>query len=437
VLTMSSVKNVIENPAAGLAMPGSASPLPPLPWVPPGDNPETYDIEKVNKVLKSAAYFPIFNISNPATPNHPNYLIPGLPVFIRSVDVNEQLHRFELDVWRQDRELCAAKRIGESVASVHIQWTPIPEFYAASPTTQPPLWLLNPFLSQRFCMLGGQLDFKDNENSGVHAFGTGRTFPVVEGGKSRLRIGAAIEVLEGFGKFKGLQGAFCINGYIEPPNSLALNLMIRMMDPEKTLQAVKTATLAPLEPVADPDPDGVFMAFLGEVDPERGVELIPAPDGSGFIGSKVHELLRLVHFDFDMASPAGLRSLTREGPIVGRVEAKLYFNVLDPAQVIPIQTTDGVFTFYDQEGSTIGKIFSNMVEGRALRTQIAGLPMPLFRFVGFGPVLGGTGQFSGADGLMTLNSAVSVFPRTLSNLYIFRFYDPQMKLRGLWRPAAR
>ena len=105
--------------------------------------------------------------------------------------------------------------------------------------------------------------------------------------------------------------------------------------------------------------------------------------------------------------------------------------------MIPIQTTDGVFTFYDQEGSTIGKIFSNMVEGRALRTQIAGLPMPLFRFVGFGPVLGGTGQFSGADGLMTLNSAVSVFPRTLSNLYIFRFYDPQMKLRGLWRPAAR
>ena len=66
-----------------------------------------------------------------------------------------------------------------------------------------------------------------------------------------------------------------------------------------------------------------------------------------------------------------------------------------------------------------------------MRTQMPGFPMPLFRFAGFGPILG-DGQLSGADGMMSMNSAVSVFPRTLSNLYIFRFYDPEGKLRDGW-----
>jgi len=58
--------------------------------------------------------------------------------------------------------------------------------------------------------------------------------------------------------------------------------------------------------------------------------------------------------------------------------------------------------------------------------------MPVFRFAGFGPILGGTGQFDGAEGMMTMNSAISVFPRTLSNLYTFRLYDPS----GRFRDAA-
>jgi hypothetical protein len=71
-----------------------------------------------------------------------------------------------------------------------------------------------------------------------------------------------------------------------------------------------------------------------------------------------------------------------------------------------------------------------MIEGRAMRTELAGAPMPVFRFGGFGPILGGTGEFSGADGMMTMNSAISVFPRTLSNLYIFRLSDPTGRFRA-------
>ncbi|HEV2987775.1 MAG TPA: hypothetical protein VG759_04995 [Candidatus Angelobacter sp.] len=421
-----------------ITSPLQASPgIPPLPWVPRGQDPTIYDIERVTALLKSAAYFPIFNIHNPAKPNQVNQLIPGLPFFIRSVDVNEQLHRFEINVCRTAMGIRATNLVGEPAADVHIQWTPIPDFYAPAPNVQPPPWLLNPFMSQRFCMLGGQLTFTDADHSGVHAFGTGHTYPATEGGEGVLRIGAAIDVLQGLGKFKGLQGAFCINGYIQPPQNLGLNLMIRMMDPDGVLHAAARPPIAPIRPIPDPDSNAVFMMFLGEVDPSAGVELIPSPDGQGFIGSRVNELLRLVRFSFDTNTSAGLRSITEEGPIVGKVSAILYFNFLDPANVIPIQTTNGVFTFFDEKGNTIGSVLSNMVEGRAMRTQVTGFPMPLFRFAGFGPILGGTGQFSGADGMMSMNSAVSVFPRTLSNLYVFRFYDPQGRLRAAWGDSGK
>jgi hypothetical protein len=409
-------------------------PFPLPPTFPPGVNPETYQLEKVTHLLKSAAYFPIFNIPNPNTPNQPVLLIPGISFLMTAVNVNEELHRYEVTVTEPTLEcgLRARDRVGEAVANVHIRWTPIPEDFEAAPGKFPPPTLLIPFFSQRFCMLEGQLTFKDRAQSGFHAFGTGRTFPASEGGKNVLRIGAVIEVLEGLGEFQNLTGAFVINGYIAPPDQLALSLVLRIMDPAGTLKA--HAEPVPLTEVPNPDPGAVFMFFLGEPDPTKPVQLNIAPDG--ILGSQVHERLRLVNIGFDIENGRGPRSRTTEGPIVGSVSATLHFNPLDPRPVSPVHTTEGVFTFFDRRGKTLGTVLCNMVEGRAMKTDLAGAPMPVFRFAGFGPILGGTDSFQGADGMMSMNSAISVFPRTLSNLYIFRFYDPtgkfQRKAREAW-----
>jgi hypothetical protein len=420
--------------------PGMPPGMPPLPpTFPPGVNPETYKIEEVTKLLKSAAYFPIFNVANPSRPNQVVSLLPGVPLLDRllmvAVEVNEQLHRFEINVEAEGdgRGLRASNTVGEPVAGVHIRWTPIPENFEAAPDLCPPPTILNPFASQRFTMLNGRLSFMDAGGSGFHGFGTGRTFPV-GGNFGQLRVGAIIDILEGFGKFKGLPGTAVINGYIQPPDNLALNLMVRVMDPDGRLKA--DSPVAPIQPIADPDPGATFMVFLGETDPDQPVQLNVAPDGT-ILGSNVHELLRLVHLGFDAGSPAGLRSQTVEGPVVGSVSATLYFNPMSQQSVSPIQTTDGVFTFFDGERRVIGTLASNMIEGRAMRTELAGAPMPVFRFGGFGPILGGTGEFSGADGMMTMNSAVSVFPRTLSNLYIFRLTDPGGRFRAAARRAWR
>jgi hypothetical protein len=415
------------------AAPNSSGPLPfPLPpTFPPGVNPETYKLAEVERLLKSAAYFPIFNADNPNMPNQPVPLIPGIPFLsqylLTAVNVNEELHRFQVveDRVTDGCGLRATNRVGEPVANVHIRWTPIPENFQAAPNVYPPTTILNPFVSQRFTMLDGQLSFKDAHGSGFRAFGAGRTFPVTEDGESRLRIGAVIEILEGLGAFTGMTGAFVINGYIQPPMKLALNLMVRVMDPQEKLRA--EGPLAPLRPVPDPDPTATFMFFMGETDTSKPVKLNVSPDGQ-ILGSQVYERLRLVHLDFDLSSGAP-RSRTVEGPIVGEVSATLLFNPLAPTAVSPIQTTNGVFTFHDRNGNSMGTVSANMVEGRAMRTPLEGAPLPVFRFAGFGPLLGGTGFFDRADGMMSMNSAISVFPRTLSNLYIFRFYDPQARFR--------
>src|SRR2546421_187597 len=69
---------------------------------PPGVNPETYKLKEVTQLLKSAAYFPIFNTPNPNSPNQPVPLIPGIPFLDQylmiAVQVNEELHRFEINV---------------------------------------------------------------------------------------------------------------------------------------------------------------------------------------------------------------------------------------------------------------------------------------------------------------------------------------------------
>jgi hypothetical protein len=410
-----------EIPGAGVASTSLSS-------LPVGVNPQTHRFEEVTELLKKAAYFPLFSIPNPASPNEAALLIPNVPLFITEVSVNEQLHRFEVNV--ADPSVTggvqATDHVGEPVARVHIRWTPIYDNYEPSHDRQPPPAILNPFASQRFTMLDGHFSFDVNDGSGFLGFGAGRTFPALQEGLGVLRIGAAIEVLEGLGQFRGHDGAVVVNGEIQPPAGLALNILARIMDPEETLKA--TAPLTPIQEIPDPDPTAVFMFFLAEPDPEQPITLKYDSTGQ-IVGYGLNERLRLVEIGYNVAQPTTIASSTEEGPIIGSVSGTLLLNPLNTADVFPIQTNDTVFTFtaLDDASQVIGTIKADMVEGRAFKTDLEDLPS-LHRMVGFGPIIEGTGAFSTADGMMSTNGVVSAFPSTISNLYVFRFFDPQYKL---------
>jgi hypothetical protein len=418
-----------------------SSPLtPPLaspPVFPPGAPSGIEKIGEVTRLLQAAAYFPIFNVHNPAIPNDTVPLLPiakqtlGQALFT-AVNVNEQLQRFDVVTETGPQGLHAYNAISsDPVANVTIRWTPIPDNYIPSPGVSPPPTLLNPFRQQRFTMLNGQLSFQDRRVSGITAFGSGRTFPV---GGGSLNIGAVIDVLQGFGALYGLTdetlpgATMVINGFITPPNDLALNLVVRVMDPNGQLTA---STPVPPLVKAGPTPagSGTFMFFLGEADPRRPIRLLYS--GGAPIGAQMVENLRLVRIAFD---PKTLQSSTQPGPIVGTASSLLYCSFQNEGTVTMAQTTGGAFNFRDLQGRSLGSLFINMVEGRAFRTSLPGAPYPVFRLGGFGPFLNGTGSFAGATGMMTVNGVISAFPPTVSNLYILRFLDSggqlQERLQG-------
>jgi hypothetical protein len=388
-------------------------------------NPETYRIDSVNALIKQAAYLTIFTVPDPSRPNIPVLSPRGEMI---GVEVNEELHRFEIrpespnvrDGLRVDNV------VGEPVANVHIRWMTCPDDFEAGPGKEPPPTPVDPTRSQRFVMLEGAMKFHDRENSGFNAFGAGRTFPMKTALGPQLGLGSVIDVLEGFGKLKGLAGTNVVNGYIDPPNALTLSFILRFADPLRRL--FDDGPLTPLRPIPHPAPATTILGFLGETDPDETVTLNIAPNGQ-MLGSNVVERLRLVHVGFDIGTKQGIRARLTEGPIVGSLRGMLHFNPLDPRPVFPIFTTGGRLEFDAGDGTSLGWIDADINEGRAFRMPLAGAPMPVFRFGGFGKFGRGGGQFSGATGMMSLNAVVSVFPRTLTNFYLLRINDPEGRFR--------
>ena len=402
------------------------------PPFPLGVNPETYQADAVHALLKEAAYFTLFALPDPDNPDVP-ISSRGNPDGLIGVQVNERPHRFDIRPAQNTpgRGLRTVLTTGESVARVSMRWMPCPDDWVATPGIDPPPTRLNPRVSQRFVMLDGEMTFDDRERSGFRAVGAGRTYPMWADGRLQLGLGSVIEVIEGLGRFKGLEGLNVVNGYIDPPYDLRLCFTVRMMDPGRRL-SVRDSDFSPLHPIHDPAPGTSVIAVLGETVPEEPVTLNFGPGGT-MIGSNVVERLRLVHIGYEVGGRRGLRSRTEQGPIVGELRGRLNFNPADKRPSFPISTNEGRLSFFDTEGNTIGSLFADIHEGTAFRTELPGAPMPVFRLGGYGPFAGGTGVFSGVNGMMSLNAVVSVFPRTLSNLYVLRINDPEGRFRAsLW-----
>ncbi len=397
-------------------------PLPPT--FPPGVNPETYHLDSVTRLLRRAAFFSLFSVPS-GIPNVP-LPMPGSSTLLRGIEVHENVHRFDIRVERKEGDGLRSRNIlGQSAGTVHIHWLPVPDNFEAAPGRIPPPTALDPSRSQRFVMMNGEFRFDDPEQSGFHGFGAGRTFPVQTGNQRQLRIGAVVEILEGFGRLKNHTGNIVVNGYISPPNGLALNLMLRLMDPDEDL--LLRSESEPIVPMPLTDPEATFFVFLGERDPGNPITLNTTPDGK-VLGAIVHERLRLVQVNFGVHE--GLQSCTTEGPIVGSLSFLLDFNLFDPTIPFPFQTHQGKFTFFDKNQNSIGTVEADIVEGRSFRTDLQGAPMSIFRMVGFGPMLKGSGEFAGADGMLSLNGAISVFPRSPCLFYVLRFRDPDGNLRA-------
>lgn len=394
-----------------------------------GVGPETHQLETVDNILRSA-YFSLFSVPDPLTPDVPVKAklpfpfslltkLPGFPQLLTAVEVNETPLRFQTKSVGFSDRVFTVNRVGEEIATVHIRWTPIPWEYRAQPTRLPPTTILNPLLPQRFEMLDGMFKFNDSVGSGMKGFGSGRTFPNFPRRLS-LGIGAVVDVVESFGGLAGYSGLMVVNGTIQPPEQLNLSIMQRILYPGNEL-----LTESDLPEIVDqpfPDSDSRFMIVLGE--PDRVATSDVEFGGAGELRKlRLRERLREIQLDAHVGASNGLRSRMKVGKIIGRTTLELTVPV-GACGVVPIamrsRLTEFQFFSSQQPGKRIGSVSAELVEGRGFPTVLPEAPGEIYRVGAFGPIRGGTGDFADAEGILSLNGAISLYPRTFSNLYVFR-----------------
>lgn len=414
-----------SRPSPGGRGSGTAAP-PSLPDL----NAETYPFPVVQRLIDQAASF---NLLSRPDPRSPAPALRGAGGAVVGFRLREILHRFDIVMETPGPAGLRARNIvGEPAAVLEQRWLPIPAGWVALPDREPPATPLDPSRPQRFVLLDGVCRFGQG-NDGFRGFGTGSTFPVAFGGRPQLLAGAVGTLLEGFGRFRGLEGTYTYCGSLDPQRGFSGSLFLRVMDPQAALRTDEP--LPPARPAAEPDPGVTYLLLRGQKrDAQQKTGYIYGPGGQ-VNGLDVEQQLRFLETGFAWGSN-GLRASARIGPVVGRMTARIAFDLFNPGapgtalSPIPFQSFNE-YTLTDAGGRSIGSFAADGGEGRTFNLSFPGAPGQRgLRFGGFGPILNGTGAFRGMEGLMSDNSAVGIAPHALATHYVLWVYDPEGRYRA-------
>ncbi len=390
----------------------------------------TFNIGPVTELLESAGYLPLLIVTGDDAGQG------------GAAPAEAAARRFEIATRAAPSgRLVGFNQAGEPAARVRCRWRVVPDDFVGRPGERQPLppIPLTPHLRQRIEVVDWEVGFRGGV-SGYRAYGAGHTLPGSGGAGQGTGLSFVLDVLEGYGQFAGLAGTVVASGTVGAAGGVEVVAVTRMMDPAGGAISSPPLSLPAPAPGARNDAAGTgplpgvtYLAFLGQVDPQHPTTL-RLSFTEGFLGSNVYELLRVARLD--LGDDAGtLRAGAATGPIVGSVGARLSFDPVSLCPTVPVQTRRGVFELHDPAGRSLGTIWSDMTEGRGFPTGVPGRLLPFYRFGGFGPIGGGTGEFAGARGIMTLNAVISVQPRTLSNLYVLRLDDPDGRYGAAVTPA--
>jgi hypothetical protein len=414
---------------------------PPLPDI----NAETYPFEVVQYLLDQAAHLNFLSV--PKSAGSAAMLGTGSVSGVIGVRIREALHRFSIVMEAPSVSgLRVQNLVGERLASFEHRWMFAPEKFGALPGLEPPPVRLDPSRSQRFVMLDAICKF-NNGKDGFRGFGTGRTFPVSFGGNPEILVGAVGNIVEGYGKFRGLAGTYTYCGALSPDAGFQGSMLCRVVDPDSVLRS--SADLPDLKQISFPESGASYLTFRGQKK-NRTQKTQYTFDNNGEVnGLQLDPQIRLFYFDCAIDGRGELRSTSSLGPVIGTMPAYIFFNVLNPGAP---GTGDAPIAFHDYdeyifsgpEGGTLGSFGFDGGGGRTLHItneeggggqafnlRLQGAPgQKALRFGGFGPVVNGKGQLNWFHGLTAHNSVVGIAPHVLSTAFIARIYDPTGRLMG-------
>jgi len=318
--------------------------------------------------------------------------------------------------------LTARNLTGDPTGRLTDRWVFMPNASAPHPAEEPATAAFDPVHEQRFAMVDQKFVFGDGRD-GFHGFGTGQTRPTETAGNSVIAT-AVGTITQGFGRFAGHnEGTYVCCGIFDPTLGFAGNILLRVVDPQKTLH--RTRGISELRGRSGAGNGITWLVFRGQAVPTDAVKPNIGPAGRP-VGLIVQQGLRMIDMDFTIRGTRSLDSAVLIGPRFGSITAKVVFDVNAPggsiSDPIPFTSYDE-FVIADQSGRTVGSFVANTTDGRVFKTLIGG-KQPGIRFGGTGRILAGTGVFDGISGTMTDNSVVCFEPHVSASVYLLRVDDP-------------
>lgn len=403
----------------------------------PDVNAETYPYEVVQHMLDQTASLSFFAIPDPVHREQAT-LTPGNSGDFfginggYGVDVRSSLHRFDSNLGPSAtrRALDIEQVVGEAIGSLQCRWIFGTDKMTWTPGHEPPITIFDPWRSQRFALTEARFNFGPLQ--GFQGYGVGRTFPQMIDGKHTILVGAVGNIMEGLGKFRRLEGTFVMAGVLTEDLGFRGSVTCRVVDPQDSFQSRRE--IYPLTAIPDPDPTSAFLVMRG-VKKDRTIKTtFGPPPGPDLVSLITPSQMRAVQLGFTSRGPSAPLAGMRVGQVIGDMEADVAFNLLAPPgnseHPVPF-TTREVYKFFDADGNVTGTVLAGVVEGISFDLKFPAAPgQPGVRFAGFGPITGGTGQFEGAQGMLTVNSVIGIAPHALSLLHVLYLADPQRTLRG-------
>ena len=394
----------------------------------PDVNAETYPFDFVQYLLDQTANFSMFTAPEQS---HPEDLLltpdandwfsinGGYGLVIRN-----SLHRFDSFVQPPATdELRVSQAVGEAIGSLRANWLFCADDFDWTPGKLPPPAIYDPWNPQRFAVVDSLFSFTGADR--FHGYGVGHTFPIVVDNQPKLLAAAVGNLMKGEGKFRDREGTFVMTGSITPELGFVGHISLRVFDPEGVL---RTSREAPgLTVVANPDPLSVFFVMRGEKKDQTVRTTFGPPPGGGLVSLVTPSQFRTAQFNLTRGGGGGLRTEMKVGPVVCKMDATVYFNLLAPpgTALAPVPfTTDEVYRFVDQRGREVGTLTAKVIEGISFDLKFPAAPRQKgVRFAGFGPIVSGTGLLSDVQGILTVNSLIGIAPHALTLMHVLHIMD--------------
>jgi|SRR5712671_2563854 len=402
----------------------------------PDVNAETYPYEYVQRLLDQTANLSLYAVPDPKyrdqaciTPYNPADFFGINGGY--GIDLRSALHRFDSTTVpsRLRHAMDVEQTIGEEVGVLSGRFLFGPENLPWTPGHEPPPAIFDPWRSQKFAFVDGEMRF--NREQGCRGYGVGRTFPLTLNGKPTVFAGAVGNVTSGSGKFREHEGTFVMTGYITEDLGFLGNITCRIVDPKETFRTDRE--IYGLSAKSDPDPQSMYVVLRGTKKDRNVKTTFGPPPGRDLVSLITPSLMRTAQFGFVRRGPGAPYMSMQVGQVVAEMEADVGFNLMVPPGTaenpVPF-TTKEIYRFIDADGDVAGTVSAGVVEGISFNLKFPSAPgQPGVRFAGFGPITGGTGQLEGARGMLTVNSLIGIAPHALSLLHVLHLADPEREIR--------